>query len=142
MVWNPAEEVAALRTAIPVATLPMTRLVPNTAISLQASQAGDIEIFFEVPKTDAMIEIKIGDSGSCYLNFVLGATAAACGYNATKAHTGFGSAKSATDSIPLLGDETYLQMRVLIDGSVGECYWQEGRVAMTVRESLFLYHLR
>ena len=34
--------------------------------------------------------------------------------------------------MPLLGDETYLFMRILIDGSVGECYWQEGRVAMTV----------
>ena len=84
----------------------------------------------QVPKEAATLQVQLGTSGSCFLDFVPGAQTAKCGFNgtSTSGHKG----KASQDEVPLLGDETYLAMRVLIDGSVGECYWQEGRVAMTV----------
>jgi sucrose-6-phosphate hydrolase SacC (GH32 family) len=128
IVWNPTAEVAALRSATPIAKLPATPIpAGGTPVSLKAAKASDIELYFEVPKQAATLAVQIGSSGSCFIDFVPGANQMAkCGFNATKGH------KGGEDAVPLLGDETYLSMRVLIDGSVGECYWQEGRVAMTV----------
>eukprot|EP01051_Picozoa_sp_SAG22_P021395 SAG22_NODE_4707_length_1185_cov_1.663904_2_plen_193_part_00 len=119
----------AISTPEPVGKLPATPLKADTAVNLEAAGAGDVELFFAVPTAKATLQVKIGDSGSCFIDFVPGAKTAACGYNATKTN------KAQTDSVPLLGDETYIHMRVLIDGSVAECYWQDGRVAMTVREA-------
>ena len=84
----------------------------------------------QVPKEAATLQVQLGTSGSCFLDFVPGAQTAKCGFNSTS--PGGHNGKVSQDEVPLLGDETYLFMRVLIDGSVAECYWQEGRVAMTV----------
>ena len=128
IVWNPTEEVAGLRSPTPIATLPLTPLKADTPVSLKAAGASDIELFFQKPTKATTLQVQLGMSGSCFLNFVPGAETADCGFNTTGGHKG----KGGQDKLPLLGDETYLSMRILIDSSVGECYWQEGRVAMTV----------
>eukprot|EP01043_Picozoa_sp_COSAG02_P019132 COSAG02_NODE_913_length_15994_cov_6.140484_7_plen_225_part_00 len=132
IVWNPTEEVAELRSSDPIAKLPATPLKADTPISLEVSTASDIELFFQVPKEAATLQVQLGTSGSCFLDFVPGAKTANCGFNSTKLDQVHSDAPHPQDEVPLLGDETYLSMRILIDGSVGECYWQEGRVAMTV----------
>ena len=99
VVWNPAEEVAALRTAAPIATLPMTPLKAATAVSLKASAASDVELYLQLPKAAATIEVQIGTSGACYMDFIPGAGSLPVGYNAT------GKGKGPRDSVPMLGDE-------------------------------------
>ena len=37
-----------------------------------------------------------------------------------------------SDSVPLLADDKELTIRIFLDNVVAECYWQDGRVAMTV----------
>ena len=37
-----------------------------------------------------------------------------------------------SDNVPLLADDKELMMRIFLDNVVAECYWQDGRVAMTV----------
>ena len=112
VVWNPAEEVAALRAPAPIATLPMSALKPGTAVRMAAATAGDIELFFKVPTAAATLAVTLGTGqGSCFLDFVPGAKSAHVGFNATgKGHRG------VSDAVPMLGDETFIQMRVLIDG--------------------------
>lgn len=39
------------------------------------------------------------------------------------------------DQLPLLPDDTHLSLRIFLDGTVAEAYWQGGRVAMTIPSS-------
>jgi hypothetical protein len=128
IVWNPTEEIASLRSSDPIAKLPATPLKADAPVTLKAAAYSDIELYFQVPTKPASLQVQLGTSGSCFLDFVPGDQTAQCGFNTT-GHKG----KGGQDEVPLLGDETYLSVRILIDGSIGECYWQEGRVAMTVQ---------
>ena len=127
VVWNPVEEMIALRTSalgnLGASTLPA---------KLTVSNASDITLFFATPTERTALTADVG-SGVFFMNFVPGPGNVTCGYNVSKRIPGtHGKIQGFTDEAPMLGDESYVTMRIFLDGTIGEVYFQEGRVAMTV----------
>jgi hypothetical protein len=87
------------------------------------------------PAKATTLSVKIG-GGEFYITFVppsgAGPALSAVGFKADGSAEADGQAQAYGDSLPLLSDDKELSMRVFLDNVVAECYWQGGRVAMTV----------
>ena len=100
--------------------------------TLTASDASDITIYFALPTESTTLTAEVG-TGVFFMDFVPGAGEVTCGFNVTTTISGaHGKGQGFTDKAPMLGDESHVTMRIFLDGTVGEVYFQEGRVAMTV----------
>jgi len=121
----------SLRTGI-IQKIEALSLKTATALPLEASGASDIEISFGIPTAATTLSVDIGGN-AFYIAFV----PALKGAQQWNVDVGYGPSdhgKKARyeDSLGLLSDDKELTLRVFLDGSVAECYWQGGRVAMTV----------
>jgi hypothetical protein len=131
IVYAPCDEITALRTG-QLSALAQTTLTAGESASMEVSGACDIEVFFQVPTTTTTLSIAVG-GGSFFITVQppsgAGPTMAAVGFKTVGAG---GPEGGFADTVPLLADDTHIAMRVFLDNVVAECYWQGGRVAMTV----------
>lgn len=121
IVHAPAAEMMELRTGT-IADLGSASLKPGKPLKLAAANAANLEVVFAMPKQNTTLSIAIG-GGSVVLNYV-----PPTGDGKYAAQVGFGK---FTDTLPLLPEDKQLSLSIFLDGTVGEAYWQGGRVAMT-----------
>jgi hypothetical protein len=119
IVYTPVEEIKSLRSAVPIQSVQHG----GWSTSLKASTASDIEVFFVKPAVATTFNITIAHSTQVYLKYVPGAATAECGIIA--------SGTISKDAVSMLDSDTHVAIRIFIDATVIEAYWQDGRVAMT-----------
>ena len=132
IVYPPVEEMLQLRTG-QIDEFRNREL--ETPVSLKVSGASDVQVTFSVPTKATTLSVAIGN-GLFFTNFTPPSVTTA---TSSKVYTwevsvGFGLLPRIRyfDSLPLLGDDKEITMRIFLDNTVAECYWQGGRVAMTV----------
>lgn len=66
--YAPVEEMKELRSSTPLASLPTTPLSPNTPVTLKASSASDIEVYFARPSVATNLTLTVA-GGSVYVRY-------------------------------------------------------------------------
>ena len=136
IVYSPVEEMLSLRAA-KLGSLQSTPLKPGNSISIKVSGACEVVLYFTMPAKETSFAVAVG-AGSFFININppsgTGPTFSPVGFNTSKiAQRENGeTAAGYADRVPLLAEDQSIAMRIYLDGSVAECYWMDGRVAMTV----------
>ena len=142
IVYTPAEEIEELRDATPLATLQTTALAAGKPVALAANSACDIAVSFARPAGNATLSVNVGassagDGGSGSVQVVYTQEASSLYYVSVmyvptrSGNTFAGAPKVIKDKLPLLAEDSTIDVRVFVDGTVGEAYFMGGRVAFT-----------
>merc|ERR1711990_1028114 len=139
IVYTPAEEIEQLRDAAPLDSLKSTPLAAGKPVPLKASGACDMLVSVARPTANATISINVGadssgagGAGAVELEYVQadGLHYVDVRYVATQNNGQLKSNKGGVaDRVPILPSDTTIDIRVFVDGSIGEAYFMGGRVA-------------
>jgi hypothetical protein len=140
VVYTPVAEMAQMRDGF-VDKLAPVQILQSGHAALRAARAGDVEVYFGVPAEKTTLSATIGaDGSSVFIDFVpltsrSRSSATLAIVDRYMVDVGLRDATGKTlysDTLPLLSDDDHLSLRIFLDGTIAEAYWQAGRVAMTL----------
>ncbi len=144
LVFAPLEEQVALRsTKLLNPALGPEVLAVGAVKALCVGKMTEVEVTFALPPHAARFGVAVNGQGGAtgtffYVDYKPAAAAAAVGsvYTVSVGATELTSAVPAggtSDTLRLIaGKDDSVTIRVFVDNTVAECFWQDGRVAMTV----------
>lgn len=121
VLFNPVEEIAALRSAQPLDSVPQTTISGTTSAAITASAASDLEVHFARPSANATVALNLWNTSAVAIDYVHGAASVVV------------AAGGHSYSMPVLATDETLSIRLLIDTNLGEAYFNGGRVALTFK---------
>ena len=150
IVYTPAEEIEELRDATPLATIKATALAAEKPVPIAANAACDITVSFARPAGNATLSVNVGASSAgeggtgsvqvvythesaslYYVSVMYVPTPSSSAIGGSSSNTFAGAPKTIKDKLPLLAEDSTIDVRMFVDGTVGEAYFMGGRVAFT-----------